>query len=70
LPFYASHDVDEVLIVDPLKRTVTWLGRAGESYSELSHSSLVELDAEGLAEQIEWPLNERDQRSPTPVQRS
>ena len=70
LPFYASHNVDEVLIVDPLKRTVTWLGLAGESYSELSHSSLLELDAEGLAQQIEWPSNERDPQSPTPVQRS
>jgi Uma2 family endonuclease len=70
LPFYASHNVDEVLIVDPLKRTVTWLGLAGESYSELSHSALVELDAVGLAEQIEWPPAERKPRSPTPVQRS
>jgi hypothetical protein len=26
LPFYAAHDVDEVLIVDPSGRTVTWLG--------------------------------------------
>ncbi len=25
LPFYASHNVDEVLIIDPLKRSVTWL---------------------------------------------
>jgi len=24
LPFYAAHDVDEVLIVDPIERTVTW----------------------------------------------
>ncbi len=26
LPFYAAHDVDEVLIVDPAEQTVTWLG--------------------------------------------
>jgi Uma2 family endonuclease len=69
LPFYASHNVDEVLIVDPLKRTVTWLGLAGESYSELSHSSLVEFDAERLAEQIEWSPNEPDTPPPTPVQK-
>ncbi len=25
LPFYAEHDVDEVLLVDPAERTVTWL---------------------------------------------
>jgi len=24
LPFYAAHDVAEVLIVDPIERTVTW----------------------------------------------
>ena len=26
LPFYAKHNVDEVLIVDPAERTVMWLG--------------------------------------------
>lgn len=69
LPFYASHDVDEVLIVDPLRRTVAWFGLAGRSYREVAQSSLVELDAERLAEQIEWPPVERDESSPTPVQR-
>lgn len=69
LPFYASHEVDEVLIVDPLKRTVAWLGLAGGSYREVAQSSLVELDAERLAQQIEWPPVERDEPPPTPVQR-
>jgi Uma2 family endonuclease len=31
LPFYAAHNVDEVLLVDPTERTVAWLGlREGE----------------------------------------
>jgi Uma2 family endonuclease len=28
LPFYAAHQVDEVVIVDPAKRSVDWLSRA------------------------------------------
>jgi Uma2 family endonuclease len=26
LPYYAAHEVDELLILDPEKRTVDWLG--------------------------------------------
>jgi Uma2 family endonuclease len=69
LPFYAAHNVNEVLIVDPLQRTVTWLGLTEGRYREVSHSSLIELDAKGLTELIEWPAREQDVPAPTHVQR-
>lgn len=69
LPFYASHNVDEILIVDPLKCTLAWLGLAEGRYREVAHSSLVELDADRLAGQIDWPSGEQNEPPPTPVQR-
>lgn len=55
LPFYAAHGVDEVLIVDPEERSVHWLGLAGDEYSEVERSGLIELGAAELAERIDWP---------------
>jgi Uma2 family endonuclease len=54
LPFYAAHEVDEVLIVDPGERSVHWLARSGEEYREVTRSGLVELGVNDLAERIEW----------------
>jgi Uma2 family endonuclease len=55
LPFYAAHDVDEVLIVDPIERTVAWLGLRDGEYHPVQRSGLIELGAVELAEQIDWP---------------
>jgi hypothetical protein len=55
LPFYAAHQVDEVLIVNPLERTVRWLGLSGGEYRPLEHSGLIELGPGELAGQIDWP---------------
>ena len=54
LPFYAAHDVDEVVIVDPAKRTVDWLARVGERYEPTARSGLIDLGPERLAEQLDW----------------
>jgi hypothetical protein len=55
LPFYAAHDVDEILIVDPAERTVTWLGlRAGE-YQPIQRSALIKLGPVELAARLDWP---------------
>lgn len=59
LPFYAKHDVDEVLIVDPDKRSVDWLVRAGEAYKPVERSGLIELSRDGLAERIDWAVDGR-----------
>jgi hypothetical protein len=55
LPFYSNHTVDEVLIVDPAERTVTWLALRGSEYRPVQRSGLIELGATGLAERIDWP---------------
>jgi Uma2 family endonuclease len=54
LPFYAAHAVDEVLIVDPQKRTVDWLELRGGEYERVERSRLIDLAAEGLVEQLGW----------------
>ena len=55
LPFFAAHDVDEVLLVGPEERTVTWLGLRDGSYEPIARSALVALGPAGLAAQIDWP---------------
>jgi Uma2 family endonuclease len=54
LPFYAAHDVDEVLIVDPKKREIHWLGLRGDRYEPIERSSLIDLGPVELAERIAW----------------
>lgn len=55
LGFYAEHGVDEVLFVDPQKRSVEWLGRVGEGYEAIDRSGLIELGPAELAAGIDWP---------------
>jgi Uma2 family endonuclease len=58
LPFYAAHAVEEVLILDPAKRSVDWLGLRGRDYRPIDRSGLIELGASELAERIDWPPTE------------
>lgn len=55
LPFYAAHDVGEVLIVDPAERRVVWLGLRQGEYAPVDRSALVELGPAELAGRLEWP---------------
>jgi len=55
LPFYAAHEVDEVLIVDPAERKVTWLRLSAGRYQPVERSQLIELGPAGLAGQLDWP---------------
>ncbi len=55
LPFYAAHDVDEVLIVDPAKHSIDWLALTDSEYRPVEHSGLIDLGPRELAAQIEWP---------------
>jgi Uma2 family endonuclease len=55
LPFYAAHRVDEVLIVDPAKRSVDWLALSDGEYRPVERSGLIELGADELSARIEWP---------------
>jgi Uma2 family endonuclease len=58
--FYASHEVDEVLIVDPAKRSVEWLGLKDGEYRPVDRSGLIDLGPNELTEQIDWPPIDRD----------
>jgi hypothetical protein len=55
LPFYAAHDVDEVLLVDPATRTVTWLALQAGEYAPVQRSGLIDLGPTELAELVDWP---------------
>jgi Uma2 family endonuclease len=55
LEFYASHGVEELLIVDPQERTVSWLQLEGSEYRHPKRSQLLELDATKLFSQLDWP---------------
>ncbi len=55
LPFYAAHHVDEVLIVDPAERTVTWLALHDGAYQPVQRSGLIALGPTELAARLAWP---------------
>jgi Uma2 family endonuclease len=55
LPFYAAHEVDEVLIIDPAEHAVHWLGLSGGEYQPIERSTLIDIGQSDLAEQIDWP---------------
>jgi Uma2 family endonuclease len=55
LDFYAAHGVDELLIVDPLKRSVDWLGLREGGNEPIERSALIDLGAADLAERLDWP---------------
>jgi Uma2 family endonuclease len=55
LPFYAAHNVDEVLIVDPQERAVSWLGLQDDEYRPIKRSGLIELGARELDKLLDWP---------------
>jgi Uma2 family endonuclease len=55
LHFYAAHQVDELLIVDPAKQSVSWLERAVDRYETTPRSHLIDLSAAELANRIDWP---------------
>jgi hypothetical protein len=56
LPFYATHRVDELLIVDPDARTVEWLALGPDgAYHQVQRSSVIGLGARELAARIDWP---------------
>lgn len=54
LPFYAAHRVDEVVMVDPPTRTVTWLARDGDGYVEVDRSAVLDVDVARVVADIEW----------------
>jgi Uma2 family endonuclease len=60
LDFYAAHNVDELLIVDPGEREVHWLALAGGKYQPVQRSMLIDLVADDLRQRIVWPTARTD----------
>jgi hypothetical protein len=40
---------------DPQERSVSWLALEDGEYRPVEHSGLIDLGAQGLAEQLDWP---------------
>jgi len=53
--FYLGVGVEELLLVDPLERTVEWFVRGTDAYVAADHSTLLGVTASALAAEIEWP---------------
>jgi Uma2 family endonuclease len=55
IDFYAAHSVDELLIADPRKVSVTCLVLDGDRYVEREISPLLRVGSAELSAQIDWP---------------
>lgn len=53
--FYRRHQVQEVLVVDPQRRTVELFGYRGEQVVELTRSHVLHVPVQEIAAQISWP---------------
>lgn len=53
--FYAKHGVDEILVADPQERTVRIWQLRDESYEETGRSDLLDVSADDVAGEIDWP---------------
>lgn len=54
LPFYADHNVEEILILDPQTHTVSWLTLGNGKYTPIPHSGLIDLGADQLTGLLDW----------------
>lgn len=57
LDFYFSRGVEELLVVDPLRRGVEWYQRGNERLLPAEGSELLGLTAAEVAERIDWPTH-------------
>lgn len=55
LDFYFAHGVEELLVVDPQRREVTWLVRGPSALEPAAGSALLGLTAAELAGRLDWP---------------
>jgi Uma2 family endonuclease len=51
---YASHDVDEVVLVDPETRAVEWYRLVGDAYEATTHSDVLGVDTDTVVDAIRW----------------
>ena len=58
LPFYARHDVDEVLIVSAETQSITWLALEGGDYVAVDRSRVIHSGPSDLAAAVDWPARD------------
>jgi Uma2 family endonuclease len=54
LRFYAAHQVDEVLIIEPDNRAIHWLGLHDDGYAPIERSTLIDLGLADLPSVLGW----------------
>jgi Uma2 family endonuclease len=54
LPFYASHGVDEVVILEPDGHGIHWLALIDGDYVEVGRSRLIDLGPDELCARLDW----------------
>ena len=55
LDFYFEHGIEEVVIVDPDQRSVSWFGRGDSGYQLVDHSIVLDVPVAEFVAQIDWP---------------
>ena len=55
LAFYLAHDVAEVVLIDPARRTVRWLAAADGTWRETDTSAALGVSVSEIADLIRWP---------------
>ncbi|MBA3420169.1 MAG: Uma2 family endonuclease [Geodermatophilaceae bacterium] len=53
--FYFAQGVEEVLMVDPVKRSVQWHARGVAAFERAAASAVLELSGQALGAGIDWP---------------
>lgn len=54
-PFYAAHDVDEIIVADPDARTIRIFGRGVTGYAETGASRVLGVDSGTITSSVNWP---------------
>jgi len=52
--FYAAHQVDEVVVVDPGTETIHWFALGSDGYLAVDRSTALELDVTTVAAAMDW----------------
>lgn len=55
LDFYFARNVEELGVIDPERRTVEWFGRGDDGFVPVRASRLLDVSADRLAAEIDWP---------------
>ena len=52
--FYAAHQVDEVVIVDPDTETIHWFALGADGYLAVDRSEVLDLEVATVSEAMDW----------------